>query len=84
MADELPALAALRSLVQPPDGMWRSRWAMDGGCLRQRQQRGCGETAAPRQGEGIMIVVPTGVKVHLALSHADMRNRLDGLATLIQ
>ncbi len=52
--------------------------------LRQRQQRGCGETAAPRQGEGIIVVVPTGVKVHLALGHADMRNRLDGLATLIQ
>ncbi|MER8523745.1 MULTISPECIES: hypothetical protein [unclassified Mesorhizobium] len=27
-----------------------------------------------------MIVVPTGVKVHLALGHTDMRKGLDGLA----
>ena len=31
-----------------------------------------------------MIVVPAGVKVHLALGHTDMRKGLDGLATLIQ
>jgi transposase len=31
-----------------------------------------------------MIVVPAGVKVHLALGHIDMRKGLDGLATLIQ
>ena len=31
-----------------------------------------------------MIVVPAGVKVHLALGHTDMRKVLDGLATLIQ
>ena len=31
-----------------------------------------------------MIVVPAGVKVHLALGYTDMRKGLDGLATLIQ
>ncbi len=31
-----------------------------------------------------MIVIPAGVKVHLALGHTDMRKGLDGLATLIQ
>jgi transposase len=31
-----------------------------------------------------MIVVSSGVKVHLALGHTDMRKGLDGLATLIQ
>jgi hypothetical protein len=31
-----------------------------------------------------MIVLPAGVKVHLALGHTDMRKGLDGLATLIQ
>jgi len=31
-----------------------------------------------------MIVVPAGVRVHLALGHTDMRKGLDGLATLIQ
>ena len=31
-----------------------------------------------------MIVVPAGVKVHLALGHTDMRKGLDGLATMIQ
>ncbi len=31
-----------------------------------------------------MIVVPGGVKVHLAMGHTDMRKGLDGLATLIQ
>ena len=31
-----------------------------------------------------MIVVPAGVKVHLALGHTYMRKGLDGLATLIQ
>jgi hypothetical protein len=31
-----------------------------------------------------MMVVPAGVKVHLALGHTDMRKGLDGLATLIQ
>jgi hypothetical protein len=31
-----------------------------------------------------MIVVPAGVKVHLALGHTDMRKGLVGLSTLIQ
>ena len=31
-----------------------------------------------------MIVVPAGVKVHLALGHTDMRKGMDGLATLVQ
>ena len=31
-----------------------------------------------------MIVVPAGVKVHLALGHTDMRKGIDGLATLIR
>ena len=31
-----------------------------------------------------MIVIPAGVKVHLAFGHTDMRKGLDGLATLIQ
>lgn len=31
-----------------------------------------------------MIVAPAGVKVHLALGHTDMREGLDGPATLIQ
>jgi IS66 Orf2 like protein len=31
-----------------------------------------------------MIVLPAGVKVHLALGHTDMRKGLDGLAALIQ
>jgi transposase len=31
-----------------------------------------------------MIVVPAGVRVHLALGYTDMRKGLDGLATLIQ
>src|SRR5258708_30384221 len=32
----------------------------------------------------VVIVVPAGVNVHLALGHTDMRKGLDGLATLIQ
>ncbi|MET3907838.1 transposase [Bradyrhizobium sp. S3.3.6] len=31
-----------------------------------------------------MMIVPTGVKVHLALGYTDMRKGLDGLATLVQ
>jgi transposase len=31
-----------------------------------------------------MIVIPAGVKVHLALGHSDMCKRLDELATSIQ
>ncbi len=31
-----------------------------------------------------MMIVPAGVKVHLALGTTDMRNGLDGLATLVQ
>jgi transposase len=31
-----------------------------------------------------MIVIPAGVQVHLALGYTDMRNKLDGLSTLIQ
>jgi transposase len=53
-------------------------------CQRSPQQSGRGKTAARQEKEGIMIVVPAGVKVHLALGHTDMRKGLDGLATLIQ
>jgi transposase len=31
-----------------------------------------------------MMIVPTGVKVHLALGYTDMRKGLDGLAMLVQ
>lgn len=31
-----------------------------------------------------MLIVPAGVKVHLALGYTDMRKGLDGLATMIQ
>ena len=31
-----------------------------------------------------MMILPAGVKVHLALGHTDMRKGLDGLATLVQ
>jgi hypothetical protein len=31
-----------------------------------------------------MMIVPAGVKVHLALGYTDMRNGLDGLAMLVQ
>jgi transposase len=52
------------------------------------KRAGRGKTAARRaarkEGKRIVIVVPAGVKVHLALGHTDMRKGLDGLATLIQ
>ncbi len=31
-----------------------------------------------------MMIIPAGVKVHLALGHTDMRKGLDGLAMLVQ
>jgi transposase len=31
-----------------------------------------------------MMIVPAGVKVHLALGHTDMRKGMDGLAVLVQ
>ena len=31
-----------------------------------------------------MMIVPAGVKVHLALGYTDMRKGLDGLATMVQ
>jgi transposase len=31
-----------------------------------------------------MLIVPAGVKVHLALGYTDMRKGLDGLATIVQ
>lgn len=31
-----------------------------------------------------MMIVPAGVKVHLALGYTDMRKGLDGLAALVQ
>lgn len=31
-----------------------------------------------------MLIVPGGVKVHLALGYTDMRKGLDGLATMVQ
>jgi transposase len=31
-----------------------------------------------------MMIVPAGVKVHLALGHTDMRKGIDGLAALVQ
>ena len=31
-----------------------------------------------------MMIVPAGVKVHLALGHTDMRKGMDGLAMLVQ
>ena len=31
-----------------------------------------------------MMIVPAGVKVHLALGHTDMRKGIDGLAMLVQ
>ena len=31
-----------------------------------------------------MMIVPAGVKVHLALGYTDMRKGLDGLATIVQ
>ncbi|WP_420797441.1 IS66 family insertion sequence element accessory protein TnpB [Aminobacter anthyllidis] len=31
-----------------------------------------------------MMIVPAGVKVHLALGHTDIRKGLDGLAMLVQ
>ena len=40
---------------------------------------GCGEAATRQAGDITMIVVPAGVKVHLALGRTDMRKGLDGL-----
>ena len=31
-----------------------------------------------------MMIIPAGVKVHLALGHTDMRKRFEGLAMLVQ
>lgn len=31
-----------------------------------------------------MMIVPAGVKVHLALGHSDMRKGIDELAALVQ
>lgn len=31
-----------------------------------------------------MLIIPAGIKVHLALGYTDMRRGLDGLATLVQ
>jgi transposase len=31
-----------------------------------------------------MMIVPTGVKVHLALGYTDMRKGMDGLAVVVQ
>jgi transposase len=31
-----------------------------------------------------MMIVPSGVKIHLALGYCDMRNGFDGLAMLVQ
>ena len=31
-----------------------------------------------------MLIVPAGVKVHLALGYTDMRKGMDGLAMLVQ
>ena len=31
-----------------------------------------------------MMIVPAGVKVHLALGYTDMRKGMDGLAALVQ
>jgi len=81
-ANELPALAVLRDLVRPPDGMMAIEVG-DGRRVFAPADSSPVEPAARQQGEGIMIVISAGVKVHLALGHTDMRG-LDGLATLIQ
>ena len=36
------------------------------------------------RGSRTMMIVPAGVKVHLALGYTDMRKGLDGLAMLVQ
>jgi len=62
--NELPALAALRDLVRAPDGMMAIE-VSDG----QRvfvPEASCGEAAARQVEDFTMIVVPAGVKVHLA------------------
>jgi hypothetical protein len=74
--------AGARGFAQPGaaagrnDGSRIGRWTP---CLcTSWQQFGGGEAAACPQGEGVMIVIPAGVQVHLALGHDDLRKGLDG------
>ena len=36
------------------------------------------------EGDRVMMLVPSGVKIHLALGYTDMRRGFDGLAMLVQ
>ena len=64
------------------DGRRIGRWAT---CLCTDGQRsGCSPSTRQRAGDSAMMIVPAGVKVHLALGYTDMRKGLDGLATLVQ
>ena len=58
--------------VDLPDG--RRVFAPDG------QRSGGGPGARRRAGDQAMMIVPAGVKVHLALGYTDMRKGMDGLA----
>jgi len=48
-------------------------------------QRGCTTLRnVDREGGLVMTLLPSGVKVHLALGYIDMRKGIDGLAMLVQ
>lgn len=75
----------LHDLLQPPDGMTAveladGRWVV---CAR-RQRSGCCSPTCSRTGGVAMMIVPAGVKVHLALGCTDMRKGMDGLPMLVQ
>ena len=85
LSDDAPAILRLRDLVQPPDGMTaidlpagRRVFAPAGVDLHAVREHLIGE------GADAMMIVPAGVKVHLALGYTDMRKGLDGLAMLVQ
>jgi transposase-like protein len=66
--------AVLHDLLHPPDGMMPvqlPRWATR--LCARRQRSGSGSPACSRPGGRTMMIVPAGVKVHLALGYTDMR-----------
>ena len=75
----------LHDLLQPPDGMMAVE--LDDGrrvFAPVGSRSGNGPPVCYRAGGGTMMIVPAGVKVHLALGYTDMRKGMDGLAMLVQ
>jgi hypothetical protein len=80
----MAAARILRDLVQPPEGT--ATVDLPGG-RRVFDAAGSDPDAverALRARDRAMLVVPAGVKVHLALGYADMRKGMDGLAMLVR